>query len=46
VHLRDLDWVKAAVAERIARSANEGPMSVRDYKSESRAPGEDDDNGT
>jgi hypothetical protein len=45
VHLRDLDWVKTAVTERLARSADGGPMSVRDYKSESQAPGEDG-NGT
>jgi potassium efflux system protein len=45
VHLRDLDWVKTAVSERLARSADGGPMSVRDYKSESQAPGEGD-NGT
>jgi potassium efflux system protein len=45
VHLRDLDWVKTAVSERLARAADGGPMSVRDYKSESQAPGEGD-NGT
>lgn len=43
VHLRDLDWVKTAISERIARSADGSGMSVRDYKSESRAPGDDDD---
>ena len=42
VHLRDLDWVKTAVSERLARPADGGPMSVRDYKSESQAPGEGD----
>lgn len=42
VHLRDLDWVKTALAERIAKSADAVPMSVRDYKSESLAPGEGD----
>ena len=45
VHLRDLDWVKTAISERLARPADGGPMSVRDYKSESQAPGEGD-NGT
>jgi potassium efflux system protein len=45
VHLRDLDWVKAALAEHIAKTADGGPMSVRDYKSESQTPGEAD-NGT
>jgi small-conductance mechanosensitive channel len=42
VHLRDLDWVKRVVADRLARSADAGPMNVRDYKSESQAPGEGD----
>jgi len=43
VHLRDLDWVKAAISERLARPADGAQMNVQDYKSESQAPGEGDD---
>ncbi len=47
VHLRDLDWARHALAERIAKPAAGEPMGVRDYKSESHAPGDSDsDNGS
>ena len=43
VHLRDLDWIKKAIADRRARPVDKGPMTVRDYESESVAPGEGGD---
>jgi small-conductance mechanosensitive channel len=46
VHLRDLDWIKKAIADRQSRPAESQPMTVRDYIAESKAPGEDDDSGT
>ncbi|WP_088346231.1 MULTISPECIES: DUF3772 domain-containing protein [Rhodomicrobium] len=47
IHLRDLDWVKAALKERMAPppAGPAKPMSVRDYPSESQAPGEGDGDG-
>jgi small-conductance mechanosensitive channel len=44
VHLRDLDWIKKAIADRKSRPAD-GPMSIRDYIAETKAPGEEDDDG-
>ncbi len=43
VHLRDLDWIKKAIADRRARPVDKGPMTVRDYEAESVAPGENGD---
>ena len=43
VHLRDLDWIRTAIADRKSRPADDGPMSIRDYIAETKAPGEEDD---
>jgi potassium-dependent mechanosensitive channel len=45
VHLRDLDWIRKALADRKPPPADPGPMTVRDYTSESHAPGDSDGNG-